>query len=99
MKKSTWRIIYNIVVVCAWVTLAIVVGKWWIALFSGLFLMMSGIEIKTKYYYRTCDKCGKHSDYSHKSPSDAIKISKEQGWVHIDDGDRDYCPDCWEEMK
>ena len=40
-------------------------------------------------YYRICDKCGKHSPYED-SYDNAIKRTEAVGWIHYDDGNRDY---------
>ena len=72
-----------------WIVLAIVFDKWWIALFSALF--MSGVKTTYKSY-RICDKCGKHSPYAD-SYNEALDKAKEAGWIHFEDN-KDYCPDC-----
>ncbi len=92
MNKSAWWAwaIKNIVCVVAWVVLAIVFNKWWIALFGALFI--SGLKTSVGKY-RICDKCGKHSPYA-ESHNEALDKAKEAGWVHYVDGDKDYCPDC-----
>ena len=84
-----WAIKNSICVIC-WTALAIVFNKWWIALFSALFL--SGFQTKHQSY-RICDKCGKHSPYAD-SYNEALDKAKDAGWVHIVDGNKDYCPDC-----
>ena len=93
-KDILWAwAIKNIVVILAWITLAVVFNKWWIALFALLFIDY----IKTQGYgtYRVCDKCGKHSPYAN-SYNEALDKAKESGWVHVVEGDKDYCPDCKE---
>ena len=94
MNKGIWLAwaIKNSICVICWVALAIVFHKWWIALFGLLF--MSSLQTKPiHYYYRTCDKCGKHSEYSG-TKENALKNAVRSGWAHYEDGDKDYCPDC-----
>ena len=83
-------VIKNSIAVIAWVALAVVFNKWWIALFSILF--MSGLQTKYKCY-RVCDKCGKHSPYAN-SYNEALDKARESGWVHDAANNKDYCPDC-----
>ena len=46
-KHALWAVVVkNSVVVICWTALAIIFGKWWIALFSAAFV--SGMEVKTK---------------------------------------------------
>lgn len=92
MSKSAWWAwaIKNIVCVIAWVVLAIVFNKWWIALFGALFI--SGVKTNIGKY-RICDKCGKHSPYA-ESHNEALDKAKAAGWIHYVEGDKDYCPDC-----
>ena len=94
MNKSVhwaWAIKNSICIIC-FTALAIIFNKWWIVLFSALF--MSSVETQHKTY-RICDKCGQHSPYAD-SHNEALKKAKEAGWVHYVDGDKDYCPDCQE---
>jgi hypothetical protein len=92
MSKSAWWAwaIKNIVCVVAWVVLAIVFNKWWIALFGALFMSSLTTNISK---HRICDKCGKHSPYA-ENHNEALDKAKEAGWVHYVEGDKDYCPDC-----
>jgi thymidine kinase len=83
-------VIKNSIAILAWATLAIVFNKWWIALFALLF--MSNLERSYKTY-RICDKCGKHSPYAD-SYNEALDKARNAGWIHIVDGNKDYCPDC-----
>lgn len=86
-----WAIKNSICVIC-WVVLAIVFHKWWIALFGLLFMC----SLKTEpihYYYRICDKCGEHSE-SAETYDKALEKAKQSGWVHFDDDNKDYCPNC-----
>ena len=96
MDKHTlwaWAIKNSICIIC-WVVLAIVFNKWWIALFAALF--MSGVATK-QMFYRTCDKCGKRSEYA-ESYNSALKRAQELGWLHIVEGNKDYCPDCQKQL-
>lgn len=90
-KNVIWAwAIKNSIAMLAWTALAIVFNKWWVALFALLFIS----ELKTGYKsYRVCDKCGKHSPYAD-SYNEALSKAIEAGWVHVADGNRDYCPDC-----
>lgn len=95
-KHIIWAwAIKNSIVIIAWTALALFFNKWWIALFGLLFLS----EIKTNYQsYRVCDKCGKHSPYA-ESYDEALVKAKEAGWIHIVEGNKDYCPDCRKEIN
>ena len=95
-KHLIWAwAIKNSVVILAWNALAIIFNKWWIALFSILFI--SGIETKHKSC-RVCDCCGAHSPYAD-SYNEALKKAKESGWLHVTEGNLDYCPDCRKELN
>ena len=95
-KSFIWAWFFkNIIAILAWVALAILFNKWWIALFALLFV--SGIETKFKSY-RVCDGCGKHSPYAN-SYNEALDKAKEAGWVHYVNGNRDYCPECIRKEK
>lgn len=83
-------LLYDILVVAGWIVLAVVFNYWWIALFGILFVHCS---ISKGVYYRTCDGCGKHSEYC-RDKNDAIVTAKLAGWVHVPDADLDYCPEC-----
>lgn len=90
-KSDLWALaIKNSICMICWIVLAIVFGKWWIALFSVLF--MSGVKTVYKSY-RICDKCGKHSPYAD-SYNEALDKAKEAGWIHCVEDNKDYCPDC-----
>lgn len=82
--------IKNIVAVISWCTIAVIFNKWWIALFAVLF--MSDYHLDNKKY-RVCDNCGKHSPYAD-SYNDALDKAKKAGWIHVVNGNKDYCPDC-----
>lgn len=95
-KNMIWAwAIKNSIVMIAWTALAIIFNRWWIALFA--LLCMSGLETRYKSY-KICDKCGKHSPYGD-NYNDAANKAREAGWLHIADGNRDYCPDCRKEYK
>lgn len=90
-------LLYDIVVVIAFVTLAILVSRWWVALFGILFLMTPCISAK---YFRICDNCGKHSS-SAKTYNDAIDQALLEGWTrrpkaNAEGSDKfeDFCPEC-----
>lgn len=90
-KNLVWAWAFkNSIAILAWVILAIEFRKWGIALFGLLFL--SGLETKHKSY-RICDHCGKHSPYAN-SYNEALDKAKDAGWLHIVEGNKDYCPDC-----
>lgn len=90
-----WAIKNSVCLIC-WVVLAIVFNKWWIALFS--MLCMSSLSTETvRKRFRKCDKCGKHSPYAD-SEADALEKAKAAGWVHCENGDLDYCPECRKKM-
>ena len=96
MNRSAWWswAVKNSVCVICWTVLAVYFNKWWIALFAMLFI--SSLQLgntANKYYYRICDKCGKHSEYED-SYNKALYRAKKDGWLHIVDGNKDYCPDC-----
>jgi hypothetical protein len=93
-KTLIWAwAIKNSVAIIAWAALAIVFNKWWIALFGILFIS----DLETKYKnYKVCDKCGKHSPYAD-SHNEALDKAKEAGWIHVVEGNLDYCPECKEE--
>lgn len=92
MNKHTvwaWALKNSTVMVC-WTILAIHFDKWWIILFAALFVD----GLKTQYRsYRVCDKCGKHSPHAD-SYNEALDKAKEAGWIHIVEGNKDYCPEC-----
>lgn len=95
-KHLIWAwAIKNSIDILAWVALAIVFNKWWIALFAILFV--SGLQ--TKYQqHRVCDHCGKHSPGAD-TYNEALDKAKEAGWLHIVNGNKDYCPECIKKIK
>lgn len=95
-KSAYWAwAIKNSICVVAWVTLAIMFNKWWIALFSVLFMSDLKTHPATQQFYGVCDKCGEHSPIAD-NYNDALKFAKENGWSNIKVGDKweDYRPDC-----
>lgn len=97
MNKSliwAWAI-KNSIVIIAWTALAIIFHKWWITLFAALFIS----DLETKYKnYRVCDCCGKHGPYAD-SYNEALDKAKEAGWIHVTEGNKDYCPKCRKELN
>lgn len=95
-KNLIWAwAIKNSIAILAWTALAIIFNKWWIALFAGLFL--NGLQTERRYG-RFCDNCGKKSPYAN-SYNEALDKAKEAGWLHIVEGNLDYCPDCRKEIN
>ena len=47
---------------------------------------------------RVCDGCHRRSE-SAKTVEEAIERSKRCGWVHVEDGNLDFCPDCVAHVK
>ena len=80
----------NTITLLIFAAMAVRFDKWWIILFALCFMSNLKKEYKT---YRICDKCGKHSPYAD-SYNEALAKAKDAGWIHITDGNRDYCPDC-----
>jgi hypothetical protein len=95
-KTLIWAwVIKNSITIICWTALAIIFSKWWIALFAALFMG----DLETKYKsYRVCDGCGKHSPYAD-SHNEALEQAKAAGWLHVAEGNKDYCPDCRKELK
>lgn len=96
MKNNIWWTvaIQNAVNVICFTALAIAFNKWWIVLFSILFVSYVQTETNRIHkYFRTCDKCGKRSEYAD-SYNEALDKAKEAGWMHVVDGNKDYCPEC-----
>ena len=94
-KNNIWACaIINMFSITCFTILAAVFDRWWIALFALLFFT---IPKTIKKYCRTCDGCGKHSEYAD-SYNEALDKAKAAGWKHIVDGNKDYCPGCQIEM-
>lgn len=97
-KNFIWAWAFkNIVAIVAWAALAILFNKWWIALFSLLFISSIKTETKNRSY-RVCDGCGKHSPYAN-NYNEALNKAKEAGWTHYVDSNKDYCPECSKNME
>lgn len=99
MKNNIWftTTVHNAVCIICFTVLAIVFRKWWVALFSILFMLF----VNTKpihYYFRTCDQCGAQSEYAN-TPDEALNKAIESGWSHIAHGNKDYCPKCKYNIK
>ena len=87
--------IKNSVAIIAWTALAIIFNRWWIALFGLLFLS----SLRTQHQsYRVCDGCGKHSPYAD-NYNEALDKAKEARWLHITEGNLDYCPNCRKDVN
>jgi hypothetical protein len=90
-KNVIWACaISNMIAVSCCTLLAVAFDRWWIVLFSLLFFTLPK---SIKQYYRICDSCGKTSPWAD-SHEAAILKAKANGWVHYEDGNRDYCPEC-----
>ena len=90
-----WSIaIKNSICMICWTALAIIFNQWWVALFAILFMTFPNTIHK---YCRTCDGCGKHSEYAD-SYNESLDKAKAAGWVHYEDGNKDYCPGCQSEF-
>ena len=95
-KNILWSVaIMNIISVICFTVLAVVFHKWWIALFAILFMSSATTKIGTS---RVCDGCGKHSPLAN-SYNEALEKAKDAGWIHITDGNKDYCPECKAKYK
>ena len=90
-KNTIWAcVIIDLISIACWTILAIIFGRWWIALFALLFFILPKA---VKKYNRICDGCGKRSPNAD-SYNEGLDKAKAAGWVHIADSDEDYCPDC-----
>ena len=76
----------NSICMICWTALAVIFGKWWISLFAALFMTVHK-------YCMVCDNCGKHSP-SADTHNDALKKAKLAGWIHFEESNMDYCPEC-----
>ena len=81
---------YNILVLGIFSALAFGFNHWWIVLFSILFISFPTTLLIRR---RKCDGCGKYSEHA-SSAEEAIAKAKAAGWLHIPEGDLDYCPEC-----
>lgn len=95
MKKHGIEIVCllkNTIVMIVWMAFAYAFNKWWIALFSILFL--STVKNKNRHYL-SCDVCGRHSEYAN-SHNEAADKAKSSGWIRKYEYGKmvDYCPKC-----
>lgn len=90
-------LIYNAVNIICFTVLAILFHKWWIVLFAALFLLIPKSSL-TQQRFRRCDGCGRLSE-SGKTAEEAIERAEKCGWLHIEDGDKDFCPDCLNQIR
>lgn len=91
-KHIVWAwAIKNSLSTLGWIALAILFGKWWIALFGLLFI--SDMQTKVKGAYRICDRCGESSPVA-ETRKEAINKARAKGWLCLEEEEKDYCPDC-----
>ena len=90
-------LIYNAINIICFALLAILFNKWWIVLFAALFLMIPKSSF-AQQRFRVCDSCGRWSE-SGKTIEEAIERAEQCGWLHIEDGDKDFCPDCLNKIR
>ena len=85
-------LIKNITCVALWVLLAVRFDRWWIALFSILFL--SDLKASPRYRF-ICDRCGAYSPTG-KTYDEAERLRKQAGWKREKRGEawEDICPEC-----
>ena len=88
-------LIKNSISIICFTVLSIIFNKWWIILFSALFL--SNIQTK-KQFFRICDICGKHSTYAN-DYNESLDKAKKDGWICDVDKNKDYCPECQNKEK
>lgn len=86
--------LYNIIVLGIFGALAFSFNHWWIILFSLLFMSFPTTLLVPR---RKCDGCGKYSERA-SSTEEAIAKAEKAGWLHIPEGDLDYCPECRKNM-
>ena len=80
--------ICNVLKVAIFAVLAVVFDRWWIVLFSLLF--MSVLQTVNKHS-RVCDQCGKRSEAAD-SVKEAIQKAERAGWKHFEGTNTDFCP-------
>lgn len=90
-------LIYNILNLVCFTLLAIVFDKWWIILLALLFLCVPSSKFKGQRF-RVCDSCGRWSE-SGATDTEAIIRAEKCGWIHIEEGNKDFCPECREKIK
>lgn len=97
MNKTTLiMVIYNAIVVACFTALSIFFAKWWIMFFALLFISFYPVGNRKKT--RICDSCYRSSE-SAANDEEAIKRAQRCGWIHIKEGNLDYCPDCLSKIK
>ena len=94
-KTILIMIIYNAIVVACFTALSIFFAKWWIMFFALLFILSYSSGNRKKV--RICDMCHRSSE-SAKTAEEAIERANRCGWLHIEEGNLDYCPDCLSKM-
>lgn len=87
--------ICNVLKVAIFAVLAVVFDRWWIVLFSLLF--MSVLQTVNKHS-RVCDQCGKRSEAAD-SVEEAIQKAERAGWKHFEGTNTDFCPECISKME
>lgn len=90
-------LIYNAINIICFTILAILFNTWWIVLFALLFLLIPRSSF-TQQRFRVCDGCGRWSE-SGKTAEEAIERAEKYGWLYIKDGDKDFCPDCLNQIR
>lgn len=91
-KHTIWAwVFYHVVNLICWALLAVVFGRWWIALFAVLFL--GTLRNGDRYFY--CDICGACSPAA-STLDKAEKKRVEAGWIRrkTENGMEDICPAC-----
>lgn len=92
----TKYIIYNIINLICFTILTILFHKWWIILFALLFVLIPTNHVNRRF--RVCDCCGRHSESGY-TDEEALKNAARSGWLHIAEGNKDFCPDCLKQIK
>lgn len=88
-------ILYDICALGIFLTLSILFNRWWVILFSLLFIHIPTTTIHS--YRRICDNCGKRSKPMSTS-EEALASALKDGWVHYANTNTDYCPECKSKM-
>ena len=90
-------VVYNICNLFVFGAIAFAFEKWWIILFALLFVLVP-TKKTVKKPCRICDCCGKSSESADNQEA-AIKLAKSRGWIHIEESDKDFCPECISVIK
>ena len=90
-------LIYNTINIICFTVIAILFAKWWIILFALLFLLVPKSSF-AQQRFRVCDCCDRWSE-SGKTAEEAIDRAEKCGWLHIEDGNKDFCPDCLNQIR